>query len=100
MTVELGLRRLSFQRQHEIDISYKGHVISTARLDLLVADQLVVELKAVDSISSLHVAQTLSYLTGLGLELGLILNFNVGLMKNGIRRVIRDLDPENAFVSS
>jgi hypothetical protein len=68
LAIELGLRRLSFHRQHEIDIAYKGHVISTSRLDLLVA--------------------------------GLVLNFNVAMMKNGMRRVIRDLVSENAFVSS
>jgi hypothetical protein len=69
-------------------------------MDLLVSDQLVVELKAIDTISSIHVAQTVAYLAITGLELGLVINFNVGTLKNGVRRVIRTYDPDDPFAAS
>lgn len=95
MAIELSLQRIAFRRQHEIAIQHKGHAVAASRLDLLVEDKLVVELKAVESIAPVHVTQRLSYLTACGLELGLILNFNVSTMKDrGIRRVIRSIYPE------
>jgi GxxExxY protein len=94
MAVELALRGVPFQRQHEIDVLYKGRCVAISRLDLLVDQHLVVELKAVDRISPIHVAQTVSYLSSLGLELGLIINFNVVQLRQGIRRVIRSDDPK------
>ena len=93
MTVELGLRAIAFRRQHELDVAYKGVALGSARIDLLVEDKLVLELKAVDAIAMIHVAQTNAYLAMTGLELGLILNFNVPALKErGIRRVIRSVD--------
>jgi GxxExxY protein len=95
LAVELGLRRIAFRRQFEIDVSYKGRAIATQRIDLLIEDKLVVEIKAVEGIVPVHIAQTLSYLSAYGLELGLILNFNVpSLNERGIRRVIRSIHPE------
>jgi GxxExxY protein len=89
LEAELTEAGIPFKAQYEIPLEYKGRTISTAyRLDLLVADQLIVELKAVESISRLHLAQTLTYLKLTGCTLGLILNFNVILMKRGIKRVI------------
>jgi GxxExxY protein len=100
LCVELRLRGTPFRRQHEIDLFYKGHIVATSRVDLLVDERLVVELKAVESINSLHVAQTVSYLSSLGFELGLIINFNVHALRQGIRRVIRSVDPEVLFAPS
>ena len=95
MAIELGIRGIPFLRQHEVDVTYKGHSIAVHRMDLIVDERLVVELKAVDAISSAHVAQTNAYLAICGLELGLILNFNVRLLgETGIRRVIRSFDNE------
>lgn len=95
MAIELAMQGIRFRRQTEIDIRYKGHIVTTSRLDLIIDDKLIVELKAVEAISILHVKQTLSYLAACGLELGLILNFNVPSMnERGIRRVFRDIDPE------
>jgi GxxExxY protein len=95
LTIELPLRAIAFRRQHEVDIHYKGRVITTHRLDLLVGDMLVVELKAIERINPVHVKQTLSYLTACGLELGLIFNFAVGsLGEGGIRRVFCSIYPE------
>ena len=92
MVHELALRRISFRRQHLLDVAYKGAPLGSARIDLLVEDKLILELKAVDAIAMVHVAQTNAYLAMTGLELGLILNFNVPSMNRGIRRVIRSLD--------
>ena len=93
MAIELELRGLHSTRQHVIDVTYKGAAVGTARIDLIVADRLVVELKAIEGIAAVHVAQVNAYLALTGLELGLIFNFNVSAIKNGgVRRVIRSLE--------
>ena len=93
MAVELGLRELAFRRQHALEVDYKGITLGSARIDMVVEDKLVLELKAIDAIAMIHVAQTNAYLAMTGLELGLILNFNVPSMKDrGIRRVIRSVE--------
>jgi len=86
--VELALRNLSVGRQVPIRLAYKGHALPSAQLDLLVEDELVVELKAVQQLSAIHVAQTLSYLKAGAFHLGLLINFNVPTLQQGIRRVI------------
>ena len=63
-------------------------MVATGSVDLVVADILVVELKAVEQIVPAHVAQTISYLRMTRLRLGLLINFNVALLKQGIRRVV------------
>jgi len=64
------------------------------RLDLLVEDQVVVEIKAIDALLPIHTAQLLSYLRLSGCKVGLMINFNVKMLKNGIRRVVDDF-PES-----
>ncbi len=88
LAVELGLRRLSFQRQPPIRVEYKGVVVGAGRLDLLVEDRLVVELKAVEAISPVHFARVVSYLRATRCRLGLLINFNVTQLRRGIRRVV------------
>jgi GxxExxY protein len=88
LAVELELRGIPFQRQVPIALKYKGFEIGDGRLDLLVEGSLVVELKAVESLAPIHVAQLLSYLKATGLSLGLLINFNVRLLKHGVRRVV------------
>jgi GxxExxY protein len=78
-----------YKRQLSLPLVYDGVVIETGfRLDLLVADRVVVEVKAVEAILDVHRAQLLSYLRFGGFRVGYVLNFNVALMKNGIARVI------------
>ncbi len=89
LSIELGLRGIPFVRQARSTVEYKGTEIGEFRLDLLVADSLVVELKSIESISSTHVAQCLAYLAVTDLDLALLLNFNVPVLTQGIRRVIR-----------
>lgn len=85
---EIELRGVPCERQVRISVEYKGHRIGEGRLDLLVAKILPVELKAVDAFSPIHQAQLLSYLKMTDLQLGLLINFNVPLLKQGIKRVI------------
>jgi GxxExxY protein len=89
LCLELSLRRIRFVRQPPVAVVYKGEVVGQHRLDLLVDDCVIVELKAVDALNPVHTAQVLSYLKATGKPLGLLLNFNVPLMKHGIRRIVR-----------
>lgn len=75
MTVELAERHLPFQREWPFPVHYKGKRIGVARVDLVVANSVVVELKAVDRIAGAHDAQLFNYLKASRLQVGLILNF-------------------------
>ena len=85
---ELQLRGVAVARQREVEIEYKGFVFEEPlRIDLLVADCLVVELKVVERILPVHEAQLLSYMKLLDCPVGLLINFHEILIKNGIRRM-------------
>ncbi len=87
---ELGLRGLVAAAEVVLDLEYKGLVVpATYRLDLLVANRVVVEVKTVDTLTSLHHAQLLTYLRLSGKRTGLLLNFKVERLADGIRRVVR-----------
>ena len=89
LAVELADRKLPFNRQMPVPISFRGKNIEVAfRADLIVAGRLLVELKAVESLLPVHKAQAITYLKLLRLPLGLLVNFNVPLIKDGIQRVI------------
>ncbi len=88
LAIELGLRKIPFERQRPISVSYKGHRIGEGRLDYLVSQSLVVELKAVDTLLPVHHAQLLSYLKAGRYRLGLLINFHVRLLKDGIKRMV------------
>jgi GxxExxY protein len=89
LSVELGLRGVRFARQVPVAVTYKNVAIGEARLDFLVAERLVVELKACQGLLPIHFAQVLSYLKASDRSLGLLINFNVRLLRQGVRRVIR-----------
>jgi GxxExxY protein len=84
---EFALRQISFKRQKEIDVIYKGHIIKGQRLDILVEDKVVVELKTVKAIEDVFLAQVLSYLKSTGLNLGLLINFKENRLMDGIKRI-------------
>lgn len=88
LAIELKLRTISFERQKPIGVEYKGHAVGEGRLDLLIGGMLIVELKAVDAFAPIHTAQVMSYLKTMNVPLGLLVNFNVPLLKQGIKRVI------------
>ncbi len=86
---ELRLRNVAVMSGVALDLEYKGlQVPSSYRLDLLVADRAVVELKAVDRVLPIHKAQLLTYLRLSGRRVGLLLNFKVKLMRDGIHRLV------------
>ncbi len=87
MEIELNLRGIAFERQVPIELSYKGRVIGKSVLDQIVANRVVVDLKAVESIGNVHRAQIIGYLKITKKQLGLIINFNVALLRQGIIRV-------------
>lgn len=86
--IELTLREISFDRQKPVAVLYKGHSVGEGRLDLLVENLLIVELKAVEALAEIHKAQVISYLKATDLQLGLLINFNVPVLKQGIKRVV------------
>lgn len=88
LAIELALRGIPFTRQVVIAVDYKGHSVGESRLDLLVGGQLVTELKAVEALAPIHSAQVISYLKTTGHLLGLLINFNVCCLKDGVKRVV------------
>ena len=89
---ELQLRRIIFERQKPLPITYKGVNLDCGyRLDIVVQGMLVLEVKACDGIEPIHQAQLLTYLKLSGLSLGLLLNFNLPAMKDSIVRVVNEL---------
>ena len=92
LVYELEKRGLGVKRQVPMPVTYEGVALDVGyRLDLLVADAVVVELKAVEKVLPLHGAQLLSYLRLGGYQLGYLLNFNVLHMRDGIKRVVNGL---------
>jgi len=88
---ELNLNGLRFRRQVSLPVSYKGlHLDCAYRLDFLVEDLVIVEIKAVDELAPIHQAQLLTYLRAAAKQVGLLMNFNVAMLKDGLRRVIDD----------
>jgi GxxExxY protein len=86
---EFRLRKVPFERQRRVPIAYKGHPVGVdLRMDFLVEDLVVVELKAIEKLLPVHGAQLLTYLRLTDKPLGLLINFNVSLLREGIRRVI------------
>jgi GxxExxY protein len=88
LCVELSLRHIPFARQVCVDVEYKGNLLGQARMDLVVDGRLVVELKATECISPVHLAQLLTYLKATRLRLGLVITFNVAVLRTGVRRVV------------
>jgi len=88
LVVELAMRQIPFERQRPIAVNYKAHAVGEGRIDLVVAGDLLVELKAVDMLAPIHKAQVISYLKATGLHLGLLINFNVPVLRAGIQRIV------------
>ena len=85
---ELELRKIPHERQKDLPVEYKGVKLDCGyRLDILVQNTLIVELKACESLQPIHEAQLLTYLKLTGIKLGLLINFNVPVLKQGIRRL-------------
>lgn len=87
LAIEFDLRGISYERQKPFALEFKEKIVGDSRCDFLVDEQLVVEPKAVESIHPIYPAKVIHYLKMSNLELGLIVNFHVVLLKDGIRRI-------------
>lgn len=88
LAIELSNEGLTFQREYPVAVVYDGQVVGEGRVDFFVEGRLVVELKAVEAITNVHMGQVISYLKMVKEPLGLILNFRVARMKDGVHRVV------------
>ena len=88
LCVEMTLRGIPFERQVPVDVVYKGHTIKGQKIDLLVDEQVVVELKAVSRLPQVATAQVLSYLKATHLRRGLLINFGMTRLVDGIKRLV------------
>ena len=88
LCVEFDLNDIRYKNQVLTPVNYKGHSLGEFRLDLLVEDLIILEIKAVEKIIPLYEAQLLSYLKLFEKKLGLLMNFNSPVLKNGIKRLI------------
>ncbi len=89
---ELSLRGMVFQRQQPLPLEYKGEALDCGyRMDVVVANRVVVEIKSVDRLEPIHDAQLLTYLKLSGYKLGLLMNFNVPVLRRGLKRIVNGL---------
>lgn len=86
---ELTLRGVAHVTECPAPVEYKGAAVGKGRVDLLVEDVLVVELKVAEQLAPIHRDQVIAYLTAMRLELGLLINFNVSILADGVKRVVR-----------
>jgi len=87
--IELAARGIGFEMERALPVHYRGQLIGYHRVDVLVEARVVLELKSVDSLHPVHVAQVVTYLRLTGARVGLLVNFNVPVLKQGLRRVVR-----------
>ncbi len=93
LTSELVRRGLTVERQRPVAVVYRDEYLEAGyRLDLFVNKQVVVEVKAVAKLDRIHVAQVITYLKLSGARVGLLINFNVELLRDGLRRIVLDYD--------
>jgi GxxExxY protein len=86
---ELRLREVEFESQVELPLVYKGEEVGESlRLDIIVNDSVVVELKSVKSLEPIHEAQLLTYMKLTGCKIGLLINFNVPILVDGVKRMV------------
>ena len=98
---ELVSRRIDFVRQAAIAVVYKGVPLNCGfRADIIVDGQVILELKASDQLLPIHEAQLINYLKLAHLQVGLLINFNVSILKNGIRRFVNNFSETSALSAS
>ena len=92
LCIELSRLNLKFERQKKIDLIYNGENMGLAfKADIIVEDCVLIELKSVEKLHEIHFTQTYSYIKLLNIKLGLLINFNESLLKNGIKRVVNKI---------
>jgi len=88
LCIELKIAGLYFEKQKVINVEYKGEVLGQFRMDIVVENLIVVEIKSVERFDPIFEAQLLSYMKLGGYKLGLLINFNQRLLKDGVKRLI------------
>ena len=88
MRIELGHQGLSFKSEHVVTITYRDQILHGHRIDLIVEDVVIVELKSVARLEPIHTSQLVSYLRATKLRAGLLVNFNSEWLKGSFRRVV------------
>ena len=88
LAIEFDLREIKYERQKEIEIVYKGRRAGKHRLDFVIENQVVLEIKSIERFDEIHRAQVISYCKATGKKVGLLINFNVPVLKSGIRRIV------------
>ncbi|MDX1351700.1 MAG: GxxExxY protein [Thiomicrorhabdus sp.] len=89
LSYELQINNIYHQCQIEVPVIYKGHQLSqNYRIDLLIENQLIIELKSVEKLQGIHQAQLLTYMKLTQMKTGLLINFNEAILKNGIKRFV------------
>ena len=86
LAIEFDARGISYSSQHRFELTYRGQLVGEGFLDFVVQG-VVVEIKSVESLAPVHTAQVIGYLRATKLKLGLLINFNVKLLKDGIKRI-------------
>jgi len=89
LSYEVQAQGIKARFQQEVVVAYKGIEIGGQRLDLIVEGKVIVELKAVDNLAPIHEAQLLSYMKATGVRAGLLINFNVRQLKDGLKRFVQ-----------
>ena len=94
---ELSLRKFSFQRQVELPVKYKGVQLDCGyRMDVVVENAVIIELKTVEDLLPVHQAQLITYLKLYDRSIGLLINFNVPVLKDGIKRIVHNFPDSSA----
>ena len=88
LAYEFTLQNIIFERQKEISLDYKGKEVGKHRIDFLIQNEVIIELKAVEAMNKVFEAQLLTYMKAMEKKVGLIINFNVSRLKDGIKRMI------------
>ena len=88
MCIEMRARAISFECEKAVEVSYRGELLGTHRVDLVVQGVIIVELKAVECLDVVHRNQVVAYLKAMKLHVGLLVNFNAALLKQGLQRVV------------
>ena len=89
LCLKLNARGIGFEREKKIDVRYKAWTIPGQRIDLVVEGLVLVEIKAVSKLTRIYERQVRSYLKTMGLRAGMLVNFNVLMLKNGMRRILQ-----------
>ena len=92
LCIELNRSNLKYSRQKPISISYEGIPLNIGFIaDIIVEDKVIIEIKSVETIKSVHRKQLLTYLKLTNIKLGLLINFNTSLLKDGVKRIVNNL---------